>query len=659
MEERRQLDTDDNALVLCAEHGKLEWVKFLIAAGANVHYCTDYALRWASINGHLEIVKELLKAGADVHVHGNLPLANAYQFKHNEIAKFLKDHIAKEKKSKGRTIRESLNEKFVEDSDPITDMGMGLNRIVADSLTSLKNDSRIRGIHLIDNGSVLYLFIYKEMYEFEDRIFNEYFPKGTFKQFKTEDRYQGYVKVYATINEEYRKAFIHAFSTLDIEKFHLFEKFVEDSDPVTDMGIGIRAQISRWMKEKNQEDTDDNALAECAEKGKLEWVKFLIAAGANVHAFDDWALRWASRNGHLEIVKELLKAGADVHAFNDKSLRYASLYGHLEVVRELENHIAKEKKSRRRTVRESLLEKFVEDSDPVSDMGIGIRADISKWMKSIGEKNIEDDDWALDVCADQGKLEWVKFLIDKGANIHNGEDAALRWASRNGHLEIVKELLKAGADVNINNSYPLYWASRKGHLDVVKELLSAGADVHAKSKSRVETALDAAILCSKHDVVKFLKNYIANEKKTKRKAVKESLFEKFVEDSDPVRDMGIGQIAKIKKWLADFKQEFRGSTYINNMTINHETLRIDVEKYDCDISFKELNVLPEYIKFGEISGDFSCCFDNEETIKNNGPKVVGGDYVLFVHSNPNAITKDVVKRHCIVHGEILIKEPFN
>jgi ankyrin repeat protein len=122
---------------------------------------------------------------------------------------------------------------------------------------------------------------------------------------------------------------------MKIVREHINEKFVEDSDPVTDMGIGTRAQISRWMEERRQLDTDDNALVLCAAHGKLEWVKFLIAAGADVHYWYDYALRWAAENGHLEIVKELLKAGADVHAYNNEVLRSASAYGYLEVVKEL------------------------------------------------------------------------------------------------------------------------------------------------------------------------------------------------------------------------------------------------------------------------------------------------------------------------------------
>jgi hypothetical protein len=164
---------------------------------------------------------------------------------------------------------------------------------------------------------------------------------------------------------------------LKIVREHINEKFVEDSDPVTDMGIGTRAQISRFMKERNQVDTDEIALAECAEHGKLEWVKFLIAAGADVHFINDYALRWASHNGYLEVVKELLKAGADVHSeyyssFATTALEAAKNQGHQDVVDFLKDYIAKEKKAKKRTVRESLLEKFVEDSDPVTDMGIGL-----------------------------------------------------------------------------------------------------------------------------------------------------------------------------------------------------------------------------------------------------------------------------------------------
>ena len=175
------------------------------------------------------------------------------------------------------------------------------------------------------------------------------------------------------------------------------EKFTEDSDPIADMNIGMMHQIKLWMESINVPFIDKNHdLVYCAGYGKLDFVEYLLAAGADVHTYDDYALRWASENGHTEVVKILLAAGADVHASNDSALqwasinrhtevvklllaagadvhadgdsalRWASVNGYTEVVKVLKDHIAKEKK-----VKESVNEKFTEDSDPIHDMGIG------------------------------------------------------------------------------------------------------------------------------------------------------------------------------------------------------------------------------------------------------------------------------------------------
>jgi len=180
------------------------------------------------------------------------------------------------------------------------------------------------------------------------------------------------------------------------------EKFTQDSDPIADMNIGMMHQIKLWMKSINEPFKDkDNALAYSAKDGKLDFVEYLLAAGANVHADNDYALywasykghtevvkvllaagadvhandddalRWASGNGHTEVVKVLLAAGADVHANNDHALQLASSNGHTEVVKVLKDHIAKEK---RKKVKENLNEKFTEDDvDPVKSMGIGAK----------------------------------------------------------------------------------------------------------------------------------------------------------------------------------------------------------------------------------------------------------------------------------------------
>jgi len=168
-------------------------------------------------------------------------------------------------------------------------------------------------------------------------------------------------------------------------------------------------------------------------------------------------------------------------------------------------------------VREHIYEKFVEDSDPITDMGIGMKHQIKKWIETeTGYKYKEKD--LLWICAGEGKIEFVKYLLDTEADVHADNDHALRSASYNGHTDVVKLLLDAGANVHAAGYQALQWAINYKH----------------------------------DDVVKILQDHIAKEKKNK--AVKESLNEKFTEDSDPIKDLEIGLpkniiINKLKKIL--------------------------------------------------------------------------------------------------------------
>jgi hypothetical protein len=82
-------------------------------------------------------------------------------------------------------------------------------------------------------------------------------------------------------------------------------------------------------------------------------------------------------------------------------------------------------------------------------------------------------------AARQGRDAEVARLLAAGANVHAGNDYALRYASENGHAAVVARLLAAGADVHANNDLALRWASENGHDVVVARLLAAGANVHA------------------------------------------------------------------------------------------------------------------------------------------------------------------------------------
>jgi hypothetical protein len=178
---------------------------------------------------------------------------------------------------------------------------------------------------------------------------------------------------------------------------HINEKFQEYSDPISDLGIGMKELIKQLVKEKGYKYiyAEDDLLWICVQEGKVEFVKYLLDAGADVHTRDDYALRLASLNRHTEVVKLLLDVGADVHAYNDAALRWASAKGRTEVVKLL------------------------------LDAGADVHA---------------DNDAALRVASEYGHTEVVKLLLDAGADVHANNDAVLRWASSNGHTEVVKLL---------------------------------------------------------------------------------------------------------------------------------------------------------------------------------------------------------------------------
>lgn len=104
----------------------------------------------------------------------------------------------------------------------------------------------------------------------------------------------------------------------------------------------------------------------------------------------------------------------------------------------------------------------------------------------------------LIVAAENGALDIVKFLVQKGADIsafdENGNPALMK-AAMFGHLEVVQFLVVNGADPNQGNlvkTTPLWWAVFSDELEIVQFLLANGGDANAKTlegKTILESAL--------------------------------------------------------------------------------------------------------------------------------------------------------------------------
>ena len=80
-------------------------------------------------------------------------------------------------------------------------------------------------------------------------------------------------------------------------------------------------------------------------------------------------------------------------------------------------------------------------------------------------------------------------------------------ASWSGYTKIVQKLIEAGVNVNVskNKHTVLHYACDQGQLEVVKLLLEKGADVNAKNEEG-ETPLDIAKKTSNKEIIKLFEN---------------------------------------------------------------------------------------------------------------------------------------------------------
>jgi ankyrin repeat protein len=246
------------------------------------------------------------------------------------------------------------------------------------------------------------------------------------------------------------------------------EKFSEESDPVADLSIGLY----KFWQEKY------------AEIGKTQprytYEKY----------FDD---NYQYNSGNSLCVyllwDTLLYLGQKINpqeAFNKASVGRNNLHKR-KVARTLKKHFYVNVKV------ENVNEKFKEESDPISDLGIGMREQITKFMIDHAEQYNNKEDM-LRVSCIFGKPEFIKFLIADGANIHINKDAPLREAAHIGCIECMQLLLDAGANIDAFNGAALTWAVQNEQYEVVEFLLANGADININDGKAIREA------CATYDV---------------------------------------------------------------------------------------------------------------------------------------------------------------
>uniref|UniRef100_A0A915Q6N0 Poly [ADP-ribose] polymerase n=1 Tax=Setaria digitata TaxID=48799 RepID=A0A915Q6N0_9BILA len=234
--------------------------------------------------------------------------------------------------------------------------------------------------------------------------------------------------------------------------------------------------------------------------GKVDCVRALLSAGANISQADDGGLvplHNASSFGHVDVVKILLENGADANVSDNwgfTPLHEAAAWGKADVCVLLLQHGA----SVRSENSDGKTPQDLADGDAKAVFtGEYRKEELLESAKNGDEESLLScltpfnvnchaitgrKSTPLHLACGYNRIRAVKILLEKGADVQAvdiGGLVPLHNACSFGHLEVVNLLLEAGADSQAEdlwNFTPLHEAASKGRTEVVRLLAAYGAD---------------------------------------------------------------------------------------------------------------------------------------------------------------------------------------
>ncbi|KXS10261.1 ankyrin, partial [Gonapodya prolifera JEL478] len=227
----------------------------------------------------------------------------------------------------------------------------------------------------------------------------------------------------------------------------------------------------------------DGALHQATLYGNDKFVRFCAERGADVNFFDGGCLILGAEDGNLDVVEALMDFEADVSAQGCKAVFDTSRCDH--------RHILKLMKDR------------------------GVLCQNANMNATAGRRKSQ----ALVKAADHGRLDAVRYLLEKGANLHYNRNEAIRCAALSGHKDVVEVLLGKGADGGQRsalNGILLDTAAQRGNVELVEFLVDSVAAAQLRQED-LDGALYKAAIIGHAKVVRFLAdpgadvNYVGGE----------------------------------------------------------------------------------------------------------------------------------------------------
>uniref|UniRef100_A0A8C3ML47 Uncharacterized protein n=1 Tax=Geospiza parvula TaxID=87175 RepID=A0A8C3ML47_GEOPR len=547
-------------LMEAAQEGHLELVKYLLAAGANVHATTatgDTALTYACENGHTDVADVLLQAGADLEHEsegGRTPLMKAARAGHLCTVQFLiskganvnratanNDHTVVSLACAGGhlAVVELL---LAHGADPTHRLKDGSTMLIeaakgghtnvvsylldypnnvlsvpAADLSQLTPPSQDQSqvprvpVHTLamvvppqepdrtpQENSPPLLGVVKGQYVATQRIYTES-NHDTALTLACAGGHEELVSVLIArgANIEHRDK--KGFTPLILAATAGHVGVVEI---LLDKGGDIEAQSER---------TKDTPLSLACSGGRQEVVDLLLARGANKehrNVSDYTPLSLAASGGYVNIIKILLNAGAEINSRTGSKLgisplMLAAMNGHVPAVKlllDMGSDINAQIETNRNT---ALTLACFQGRAEVVSLLLDRKANVEHRAKTGLTPLME--------AASGGYAEVGRVLLDKGADVNappvpSSRDTALTIAADKGHYKFCELLINRGAHIDVRNkkgNTPLWLAANGGHYDVVQLLVQAGADVDAADNRKI-TPLMSAFRKGHVKVVQFL-----------------------------------------------------------------------------------------------------------------------------------------------------------
>ncbi|XP_051019248.1 ankyrin repeat and KH domain-containing protein 1 isoform X8 [Acomys russatus] len=442
-------------LMEASQEGHLELVKYLLAAGANVHATTatgDTALTYACENGHTDVADVLLQAGAHLEHEsegGRTPLMKAARAGHLCTVQFLI--------SKGANVNRATANN---DHTVVSLACAGGHLAVVELLLAHGADPT----HRLKDGSTMLIEAAKGGHTNVVSYLLDY-PNNVLSVPTTD-----VAQLTSPSQDESQEP----------------DRTSQETSPAI---VGVQKAVSTRVPvgSNNPSQTTECPTPEPCSQTQSSMVTPSVPPvypsvdiDAHTESNHDTALTLACAGGHEELVSVLIARDAKIEHRDKKGftpLILAATAGHVGVV-------------------EILLDK-----------GGDIEAQSERTK-----------DTPLSLACSGGRQEVVDLLLARGANKEHrnvSDYTPLSLAASGGYVNIIKILLNAGAEINSRTGSklgisPLMLAAMNGHVPAVKLLLDMGSDINAQIETNRNTALTLACFQGRAEVVSLLLDRKAN-----------------------------------------------------------------------------------------------------------------------------------------------------